>query len=115
MTRSTLNMTFEAVDRLPFSTPCRIAAFHTGNNGTVGSLVTEPTPACSLRWPPTCTRQLAVFEPHLSGIGELMAARSPRWAEQTAGFRHGWSATTAGATNQPVVSADSFIESNGRS
>jgi acyl-CoA dehydrogenase len=75
----------EAVDRLPFSTPEKSQRYRTENyRGAVGLnwYRTDPSLQLTMAYylPPD---ELAVVEPHLSGIGELMGGPVARWAEQT--------------------------------
>ncbi|WP_102144876.1 acyl-CoA dehydrogenase family protein [Mycobacterium hubeiense] len=75
----------EAVDRLPFTTPEKSERYRTENyQGAVGLnwYTTDPilqtTMAYYLR-----PDELAVAEPHLTHIGELMGGPVARWAEET--------------------------------
>jgi acyl-CoA dehydrogenase len=75
----------EAVDRLPFSTPKKTQRYETDNyRGAVGLnwYLTDPslqfTMAYYLR-----ADELAVVEPQLTSIGELMGGPVARWAEET--------------------------------
>ncbi|ORB70602.1 acyl-CoA dehydrogenase family protein [Mycobacterium shinjukuense] len=75
----------EAVDRLPFCTPEKAQRYHTDNfRGAVGLnwYITDPTVrfimAYYLR-----PDELAVVEPHLARIGELMGGPVARWADET--------------------------------
>jgi acyl-CoA dehydrogenase len=75
----------EAVDRLPFSTPEKTQRYETDNyRGAVGLnwYLTDPslqfTMAYYLR-----ADELAVVEPQLTSIGELMGGPVARWAEET--------------------------------
>src|SRR5271156_5431011 len=75
----------EAVDRLPFTTPEKSQRYRTGNyRGAVGLnwYRTDPNLQLTMAYhlPPD---ELAVVEPHLSAIGELMGGPVARWAEQT--------------------------------
>ncbi len=75
----------EAVDRLPFSTPEKSERYRTENyRGAVGLNWYETDP--SLQFTMAYYLQpdeLAVVEPHLTQIGELMGGPVARWAEQT--------------------------------
>jgi alkylation response protein AidB-like acyl-CoA dehydrogenase len=75
----------EAVDRLPFSTPEKSQRYETENySGAVGLnwYRTDPTLQFTMAYyfKPD---ELAVVEPHLTGIGELMGGPVARWAEET--------------------------------
>src|ERR1700761_5964274 len=75
----------EAVDRLPFSTREKSERYRTENyRGAVGLNWYETDP--SLQFTMAYYLQpdeLAVVEPHLTQIGELMGGPVARWAEQT--------------------------------
>ena len=75
----------EAVDRLPFTTPEKSQRYRTENyRGAVGLNWYETDP--SLQFTMAYYLQpdeLAVAEPHLRRIGELMGGPVARWAEQT--------------------------------
>ncbi|QNI09078.1 DNA alkylation response protein [Mycobacterium kubicae] len=76
---------FEAVDRLPFSTPEKAQRYRTENyQGATGLnwYRTDPTLQFIMSYylPPD---ELAVAEPHLVRIGELMGGPVTRWAEET--------------------------------
>jgi acyl-CoA dehydrogenase len=75
----------EAVDRLPFSTPEKSQRYRTENyRGAVGLNWYRTDPSLRLTMAYYLTPdELAVVEPHLSGIGELMGGPVARWAEQT--------------------------------
>jgi acyl-CoA dehydrogenase len=75
----------EAVDRLPFSTPEKSQRYRTENyRGAVGLNWYRTDPSLQLTMAYYLTPdELAVVEPHLSGIGELMGGPVARWAEQT--------------------------------
>jgi alkylation response protein AidB-like acyl-CoA dehydrogenase len=75
----------EAVDRLPFSTPEKSQRYQTENYaGAVGLnwYRTDPTLQFTMAYyfKPD---ELAVVEPQLTGIGELMGGPVARWAEET--------------------------------
>ena len=75
----------EAVDRLPFSTPEKSERYRTENyRGAVGLnwYRTDPTLQLTMAYY-LQPGELAVVEPHLSDIGELMGGPVARWAEQT--------------------------------
>src|SRR3984893_10587548 len=75
----------EAVDRLPFSTPEKTERYRTENyRGAVGLnwYRTDPTLQLTMAYY-LQPDELAVVEPHLSDIGELMGGPVARWAEQT--------------------------------
>src|ERR1700721_2674253 len=75
----------EAVDRLPFSTPEKSERIRTENyRGAVGLnwYRTDPTLQLTMAYY-LQPNELAVVEPHLSDIGELMGGPGARWAEQT--------------------------------
>jgi acyl-CoA dehydrogenase len=75
----------EAVDRLPFSTPEKSQRYRTENyQGAVGLnwYRTDPTLQLTMAYY-LQPDELAVVEPHLSDIGELMGGPVARWAEQT--------------------------------
>jgi len=75
----------EAVDRLPFSTPEKSQRYRTENyRGAVGLNWYRTDPSLQLTMAYYLTPdELAVVEPHLSGIGDLMGGPVARWAEQT--------------------------------
>jgi acyl-CoA dehydrogenase len=75
----------EAVDRLPFSTAEKSQRYRTENyRGAVGLNWYETDPSLQLTMAYYLKPdELAVVEPHLSGIGELMGGPVARWAEQT--------------------------------
>jgi hypothetical protein len=75
----------EAVDRLPFSTPEKSERYRTENyRGAVGLNWYRTDPSLQLTMAYYLTPdELAVVEPHLDGIGELMGGPVARWAEQT--------------------------------
>src|ERR1700734_2046962 len=75
----------EPVDRLPFSTPEKSERYRTENyRGAVGLnwYRTDPTLQLTMAYY-LQPDELAVVEPHLSDIGELMGGPVARWAEQT--------------------------------
>ena len=75
----------EAVDRLPFSTPEKSERYRTESyRGAVGLnwYRTDPTLQLTMAYY-LQPNELAVVEPHLSDIGELMGGPVARWAEQT--------------------------------
>ena len=75
----------EAVDRLPFSTPEKSERYRTENyRGAVGLnwYRTDPTLQLTMAYY-LQPDELAVVEPHLTDIGELMGGPVARWAEQT--------------------------------
>jgi acyl-CoA dehydrogenase len=75
----------EAVDRLPFATPEKSQRYRTENyRGAVGLnwYQTDPTLQLTMTYY-LQPDELAIAEPHLSSIGELMGGRVARWAEQT--------------------------------
>ena len=75
----------EAVDRLPFSTPEKSERYRTESyRGAVGLnwYRTDPTLQLTMAYY-LQPDELAVVEPHLSDIGELMGGPVARWAEQT--------------------------------
>src|SRR5271155_164897 len=85
MTRDHPEYDVEAVDRLPFTTPEKSQRYRTENyRGAVGLnwYRTDPSLQLTMAYylPP---EELAVVEPHLSAIGELMGGPVARWAEQT--------------------------------
>ena len=85
MTRDHPEYDVEAVDRLPFTTPEKSQRYRTENyRGAVGLnwYRTDPSLQLTVAYylPPD---ELAVVEPHLSAIGELMGGPVARWAEQT--------------------------------
>src|ERR1700747_810755 len=75
----------EAVDRLPFSTPEKSHRYRTENyRGAVGLNWYETDPSLQLTMAYYLQPdELAVAEPHLRRIGELMGGPVARWAEQT--------------------------------
>jgi acyl-CoA dehydrogenase len=76
---------FEAVDRLPFSTPEKSQRYQTDNyRGAVGLnwYRTDPTLQFTMAYY-LRPDELAVVEPHLTSIGELMGGPVARWAEET--------------------------------
>ncbi len=75
----------EAVDRLPFSTPEKSQRYRTENyRGAVGLNWYRTDPSLQLTMAYYLTPdELAVVEPHLDRIGELMGGPVARWAEQT--------------------------------
>ncbi len=75
----------EAVDRLPFSTPEKSQRYRTENyRGAVGLNWYETDPSLQLTMAYYLQPdELAIAEPHLSSIGELMGGPVARWAEQT--------------------------------
>src|SRR6201996_719259 len=104
----------EPVDRLPFSTPEKSERYRTENyRGAVGLnwYRTDPTLQLTMAYY-LQPDELAVVEPHLNDIGELMGGPVARWAEQT--DRHPahlerydrW-----GHDSGQVVQPTSFIES----
>lgn len=75
----------EAVDRLPFSTPEKSRRYQTDNyTGAVGLnwYLTDPTLQFTMAYY-LRPDELAVIEPHLAGIGELMGGPVARWADET--------------------------------
>jgi acyl-CoA dehydrogenase len=75
----------EAVDRLPFSTEDKAQRYRTENyRGAVGLnwYRTDPTLQATMAYY-LQPDELAVVEPHLDSIGELMGGLVARWAEQT--------------------------------
>jgi acyl-CoA dehydrogenase len=75
----------EAVDRLPFTTPEKSERYRTENyRGAVGLnwYRTDPTLQLTMAYY-LRPEELAVAEPHLTRIGELMGGPVARWAEQT--------------------------------
>ncbi|MGH3598164.1 MAG: acyl-CoA dehydrogenase family protein, partial [Mycobacterium sp.] len=75
----------EAVDRLPFATPEKSERYRTENyRGAVGLnwYQTDPTLQLTMAYY-LQPDELAVAEPHLTRIGELMGGPVARWAEQT--------------------------------
>jgi acyl-CoA dehydrogenase len=76
---------FEAVDRLPFTTPEKSERYRTDNyRGAVGLNWYRTDP--SLQWMMSYYLQpaeLAVVEPHLTRIGDLMGGPVAQWAEET--------------------------------
>jgi acyl-CoA dehydrogenase len=76
---------FEAVDRLPFSTAEKSQRYQTDNyRGAVGLnwYRTDPTLQFTMAYY-LRPDELAVVEPHLTSIGELMGGPVARWAEET--------------------------------
>jgi acyl-CoA dehydrogenase len=75
----------EAVDRLPFTTPEKSQRYRTENyRGAVGLNWYETDPSLQLTMAYYLQPdELAVAEPHLRRIGELMGGPVARWAEQT--------------------------------
>ena len=75
----------ESVDRLPFSTEEKSQRYRTENyRGAVGLNWYRTDPSLQLTMAYYLTPdELAVVEPHLDGIGELMGGPVARWAEQT--------------------------------
>jgi alkylation response protein AidB-like acyl-CoA dehydrogenase len=76
---------FEAVDRLPFSNPEKSQRYQTANyRGAVGLnwYRTDPTLQFTMAYY-LRPDELAVVEPHLTSIGELMGGPVARWAEET--------------------------------
>ena len=75
----------EAVDRLPFTTPEKSARYRTEDyQGAVGLnwYATDPTLQATMAYY-LQPDELAVAEPHLTRIGELMGGQVARWAEET--------------------------------
>jgi acyl-CoA dehydrogenase len=75
----------EAVDRLPFSTEDKAQRYRTENyRGAVGLnwYRTDPTLQATMAYY-LQPDELAVVEPHLDSIGDLMGGPVARWAEQT--------------------------------
>jgi acyl-CoA dehydrogenase len=75
----------EGVDRLPFSTPEKSQRYRTDNyRGAVGLnwYLTDPTLRFTMAYY-LQPDELAVVEPHLTGMGELMGGPVARWAEET--------------------------------
>lgn len=75
----------EAVDRLPFSTDEKSQRYRTENySGAVGLnwYLTDPTLRFTMAYY-LQPEELAVVEPHLVRIGELMGGPVARWAEET--------------------------------
>ncbi len=75
----------EAVDRLPFTTPEKSQRYRTENyRGAVGLNWYETDPSLQLTMAYYLQPdELAIAEPHLRRIGELMGGPVARWAEQT--------------------------------
>ena len=76
---------FEGVDRLPFSTPEKSQRYRTDNyRGAVGLnwYLTDPTLQFTMAYY-LQPDEVAVLEPHLAGMGELMGGAVARWAEET--------------------------------
>ncbi|ORV86816.1 DNA alkylation response protein [Mycobacterium interjectum] len=77
--------TSEAVDRLPFSTEEKSQRYRTDNyRGAVGLnwYLTDPTLQFTMAYY-LRPDELAVLEPHLARIGDLMGGPVARWAEET--------------------------------
>ncbi len=75
----------EAVDRLPFSTPEKAQRYRTDDyRGAVGLnwYRTDPTLQATMAYY-LRPDELAVVEPHLTRVGELMGGPVARWAEET--------------------------------
>lgn len=75
----------EKVDRLPFTTPEKSERYRTENyQGAVGLnwYTTDPTLQTTMAYY-LRPDELAVAEPHLTRIGELMGGPVARWAEET--------------------------------
>src|ERR1700722_13960267 len=75
----------EAVDRLPFSTPEKAQRYQTDDyRGAVGLnwYLTDPTLRATMAYY-LRPDELAVVEPHLTRMGELMGGPVARWAEET--------------------------------
>lgn len=75
----------EAVDRLPFTTPEKSERYRTENyQGAVGLnwYATDPTLQATMAYY-LAPEELAVAEPHLMRIGDLMGGAVARWAEET--------------------------------
>jgi acyl-CoA dehydrogenase len=75
----------EAVDRLPFSTPEKALRYQTDDyRGAVGLnwYRTDPTLQFTMAYY-LQPDELAVVEPHLTRIGELMGGPVARWADET--------------------------------
>lgn len=75
----------EAVDRLPFSTPEKAQRYQTDDyRGAVGLnwYLTDPTLQATMAYY-LRPDELAVVEPHLTRVGELMGGPVARWAEET--------------------------------
>jgi alkylation response protein AidB-like acyl-CoA dehydrogenase len=75
----------EAVDRLPFATPQKSERYRTEKYpGAVGLnwYATDPTLQLTMAYY-LRPDELALVEPHLTRIGELMGGPVARWAEQT--------------------------------
>jgi acyl-CoA dehydrogenase len=75
----------EAVDRLPFTTPEKSQRYRTQNyRGAVGLNWYQTDPSLQLTMAYYLQPdELAIAEPHLRSIGELMGGPVARWAEQT--------------------------------
>jgi acyl-CoA dehydrogenase len=75
----------EAVDRLPFTTPEKSQRYRTQNYpGAVGLNWYQTDPSLQLTMAYYLQPdELAIAEPHLRSIGELMGGPVARWAEQT--------------------------------
>lgn len=75
----------EAVDRLPFSTPEKFDRYRTENyRGATGLnwYLSDPTLQFTMAYY-LQPEELAVAEPHLIRVGELMGGPVTRWAEET--------------------------------
>jgi acyl-CoA dehydrogenase len=75
----------EAVDRLPFTTPEKSARYRTEDYRGAAGLnwyATDPTLQATMAYY-LRPDELAVAEPHLTRIGDLMAGPVTRWAEET--------------------------------
>ena len=75
----------EAVDRLPFTTPEKSARYRTEDyQGAVGLnwYATDPTLQATMAYY-LQPDELAVAEPHLTRIGDVMGGPVARWAEET--------------------------------
>src|SRR5271157_5489488 len=75
----------EAVDRLPFSTPEKSRRYQTDNYRGAAGLnwyLTDPSLQFTMAYY-LQSDELAVVEPHLTRIGELMGGPVARWAEET--------------------------------
>jgi len=90
----------EAVDRLPFATEEKAQRYRTDDyRGAVGLnwYLTDPTLQSTTAYY-LQPDELAVVQPHLTRIGELMGGPVARWARKPTRTRRGCSATTAGDT-----------------
>ncbi|EUA73253.1 putative acyl-CoA dehydrogenase fadE35 [Mycobacterium xenopi 4042] len=90
----------EAVDRLPFSTAEKAERYRTENyQGAVGLnwYRSDPTLQFMMAYY-LQPDELAFAEPHLTRIGELMGGRWRGGPRKPTATRHGWNATTGGAT-----------------